>query len=95
MVGGMTVVDRNGQVTIPAEIREALGLKEGDQVEVTLENGHARLVPGGSVVDRTAGMLKHGGPVLSAEEERAAFEQAVADDVMERMNRDAEQASTR
>ena len=35
----ITKVTRNYQITIPAEIRKALGIKEGELLEVTLENG--------------------------------------------------------
>jgi hypothetical protein len=41
----------------------------------------------GSVVQRTAGIFKGRGPYMTAEEERHAFEQGVADDVMEGMRR--------
>lgn len=86
MVGGVAVIDRQGKVMIPGKIREALGLREGDRVEVTLEleNGHARLAPSGSVVARTAGMLKGPGPVLSAEELRDSAELAIAEEALER-----------
>ena len=36
-------VTRRGQVTIPKNIREALGIREGDLVEVSLENGRVVL----------------------------------------------------
>ncbi|GEM_PF-3692064 len=39
-----------------------------------------------TVVEMTAGIFKNNGPVLSAEELREAAAQAIADDVMERMN---------
>jgi len=35
----VTKVTRNYQITIPAEIRKALGIKEGELLEVELENG--------------------------------------------------------
>ncbi len=35
----ITKVTRNYQITIPAEIRKALGIKEGELLEVELENG--------------------------------------------------------
>lgn len=78
-----TVLTRKGQITIPVEIRRALDLEEGDRVSVILDEGQARLVPSGrgSVVSRTAGALKSDRPRLSAEEERLAFEQAVAEEV--------------
>jgi AbrB family looped-hinge helix DNA binding protein len=74
-------------VTIPVEIRRALGLKEGDKVAFTLVNGEARLMPSGSVVERTAGIIKPRGRTLTERELKDAAEQAIADDVMERMNR--------
>ena len=85
MVSRLTLVTRKGQITIPAEIRRALDIKQGDRVAVTLEDGHARLVRYGSVTERTAGMFKTDRPPLSAEEEREAAAQAWADDALERM----------
>jgi AbrB family looped-hinge helix DNA binding protein len=84
-----TVMTRKGQVTVPAPIRQALGLKEGDRVAFILEGDQPRLVPRGSVVARTAGALKGSGPTrpLTAEDERAAVERAIAEDVVERMGR--------
>ena len=52
---------RKGQVTVPIEVREALGLKEGDRVEFELvEKGkpHAVIQPAGSAIERTAGIFK-------------------------------------
>ena len=84
-----TTLTRKGQVTVPVEIRRALGLKEGDKLTFTLEDGKVSLERAGSVVERTAGILKGqvSGPPLTAEELRRAAEQAIADDVYERMNR--------
>ena len=79
------VVTRKGQITIPAEIRRALSIKEGDKVAFELVNGHVLMTPRGSVVERTAGALKSDAPLLSVEEERAAAERAIAEDVVERM----------
>ena len=36
----MSTVTSKGQVTIPKGIRESLGLKEGDSVLFSLEQGH-------------------------------------------------------
>ena len=77
-------VTRKGQVTVPIEIRNALGIKEGDFVAFVLEDGAARLTRRRSVVEQTAGMFKTDQPPLSAKELRAAAEQAIADEVMER-----------
>ena len=82
------VVTRKGQVTVPAEIRRELGLKQGDRVIFVVERGEARMRPGGSVVERTAGAFKGYGSALTAEELREAAENAIAEDVIERSGRD-------
>lgn len=41
----ITTVTRKGQVTIPSEIRRALGLKPRDKVAFSLEDREARLRP--------------------------------------------------
>jgi AbrB family looped-hinge helix DNA binding protein len=81
-----SVVTRKGQITIPAEIRRALNIKEGDKVTITLQENEVKVSRTGSVVETTAGALKSAMPALSIEEERRAAEQAIAEDVMERMN---------
>lgn len=87
MASYRTTLTRKGQITIPADIRRALAINEGDRVIVTLEDGQVRLAPapGGSVVERTAGVMRGDGPVLTAEGLREAAEVAIAQDVMERM----------
>ncbi len=42
---------QKGQITLPAEIRVALSLKEGDLLEASIENGNVSLRPK-SIVDR-------------------------------------------
>ncbi len=79
-----SVVTRKGQITIPAEFRKALGLKEGDKVALSLEEGEVRLSPSESVVARTAGVFKTNEPAKTAEELRVLAEDAIAADVMER-----------
>jgi len=83
----LTVVTKKGQVTVPAEVRKALGLKQGDRVVFQLskyQSGTVSMRRVGSVVDCTAGMLAGPEPAPSAEEERAAMERAWADDTVER-----------
>ena len=87
MAHHLTVLTRNGQITIPAEIRRALDFKEGDKVAVTLEGGRAHLAPYGSVTERTAGIFRGAGPALTAEELRECVAQGVADEVVESMER--------
>ena len=55
-------VTRRGQVTIPKSIREALGIREGDLIEVSLE--------GGRVVLSKPGIPEPGEPVGPEEYER-------------------------
>jgi AbrB family looped-hinge helix DNA binding protein len=88
---GSGVITRKGQVTIPAEIRRSLGLKEGDRVSFTQDNGHITIEPLGSVVERTAGVFAkyRRVPPLTIAEEKAAFAQAVADEVAESLEREA------
>jgi AbrB family looped-hinge helix DNA binding protein len=47
-----------GQVTIPAEIRKALGLKPRDKVSFRVENGHVHLEPTVLSVMDSAGKFK-------------------------------------
>ncbi|MEZ0346484.1 MAG: AbrB/MazE/SpoVT family DNA-binding domain-containing protein [Infirmifilum sp.] len=42
-MGAKVKVTRNYQVTIPAEVRAALGIKEGDYVEFEVREGYAVL----------------------------------------------------
>jgi antitoxin PrlF len=80
----LTIVTRKGQVTIPADIRRALGIKEGDKVAFVLEDDQVTLTRKGSVVEQTAGALKSDMPALTPQEERAATEQAIAEEALER-----------
>jgi AbrB family looped-hinge helix DNA binding protein len=79
-----TVVTRKGQVTVPVGVRKALGLKQGDKVAFILQDGGARLTRRGSVIERTAGILKSHRPPLSAEQLREAAEAAIAQEAVER-----------
>ena len=79
---------RKGQITIPISMRRLLGLKEGDQVEFVVEGSAIMLRPAGSLAARTAGILSayRRDPALTAEEERAATEAAIAEDAVRRMS---------
>jgi antitoxin PrlF len=75
-------VTRKGQVTVPAEVRKALGLQRGDRVSFFLENGHVRVAKSQSVTDMTAGSLQNPKvPFRGLKAEREAFERGVAEEV--------------
>ena len=78
-----TTVTRKGQVTIPAEIRRELDLKEGERISVERQGDAVLLRRAHSVAEQTAGVLAayQRTPRSTAEEERAAFEEAVAIEV--------------
>lgn len=76
-----TVVTRKGQITVPAEIRKALGLRIGDRVAVSLdEDGqlHANVRPVASVADSTFGSIHSAKPPVDEEEVREAFAEHAA-----------------
>jgi AbrB family looped-hinge helix DNA binding protein len=81
------VVTRKGQVTIPSEARKALGINEGDQVSFVWEDKILKVERLQSWVDRTKGIFKHAARGLTREQEKDAFEQAVADEVAESLER--------
>lgn len=71
-------VTKQGRVTLPVEIRRALGLNEGDRVAFVLEGDEVRIRRAGSVAEWTAGMLKGDESPETAERLREIAEQAIA-----------------
>lgn len=84
MPARLTTVTRKGQITIPADVRQALNIHTGDRVAVSVEGNRIQLQLVGSVVLRTAGSLATAGPPLSAEELRRTAEDAIAANAVER-----------
>lgn len=39
----VTTLTRKGQVTVPKEVRDALGLRPFDKIEIVIEDGEAKL----------------------------------------------------
>ena len=78
------VVTRKGQVTLPAEVRASLGLKQGDKVSFRLQDDQVLVKRTESVVSTTAGVFKSERPALTAEELRVAAEEAIAEEAAER-----------
>lgn len=84
MIERLSTVNRKGQVTIPIEIRRALGLREGHKISFVLDGGLLESRPIKRVVEATAGAFKGKGPILTAEQLREAAERAIGDAVIER-----------
>ena len=80
----LATLTSKGQVTLPAEVRKSLGLKTGDKIAFRVEDNEVRLRRTGSVVETTSGILKSHKRPLTAEELRAAAEQAMAEEALER-----------
>jgi antitoxin PrlF len=79
-----TSITSKGQVTIPAEVRNALGLKPRDRVafEVNRKAGTAILRKVGSIADAYGAVQARSRPEDFAAL-RAEFERGVADEVMD------------
>ena len=78
-----TTVTQKGQVTIPAEIRQALGIKPRDKVIFELEDEErvVRLRRAASKVERWYGVVTPKQRPENFKEVREQFEQAVAEEV--------------
>jgi len=85
---------RKGQITIPAEVRRALGLSEGDQIEVQYDEVAkvATFLSPSPIVERTAGIFKPKRPVPTdihdiVDEEKRRAREGMADAAIERDRR--------
>ncbi|MFY7951728.1 MAG: AbrB/MazE/SpoVT family DNA-binding domain-containing protein [Armatimonadaceae bacterium] len=80
---GESTVTIKGQTTIPADVREAMGIAAGDRIRFVVVDGVARMVRVGSVKD-IKGMLRRPGlPEVTLED----MDSAVADGAVERLDR--------
>lgn len=71
---------RKGQVTLPAPIRRLLGVSAQDKVTFVVTNGQVQVTSATSVTARTAGFLASEHPMLSPQAEKAAAEEAMAEE---------------
>jgi len=56
----LSTITSKGQITVPKEVRDVLGLKTGDRVDFRLEkDGSARMLPLSRKVSDVFGMLSH------------------------------------
>jgi len=81
----LSTITTKGQVTLPIEIRRLLDVRPHDKVAFIVDDGEIRVKACRSVVERTAGVFKSGLPPLSAKQERAAAEEAIAEEAVKRM----------
>lgn len=77
-----STLTRQGQITLPQEVRSHLGVSEGDRLEIVLgEDGSVRLLPLRGSVRRLSGLLRReGAPPLRVEELDEAIAEVVAED---------------
>ena len=54
-----TIIREGGRLVIPAAYRKALGLKPGDEVLLTLEDGEIRVVSTRQAIARAQTLLRH------------------------------------
>ena len=83
----VSTLTSKGQITVPIGVRRLLGIGPRDKVAFVVEAGQVRLIPATSVVARTAGALKSDIPMLSPQEEKAAAEEAMAEEADKRQRR--------
>ncbi len=81
---GSAYITRKGQVTVPMRIRELLGLQQGDRIDFIAEQGRIVMQRGESVIATTAGIVKTGAPVHTAQQLREEAEQAIAEEAERR-----------
>jgi AbrB family looped-hinge helix DNA binding protein len=80
-------IREKGQLTLPKEVRDEIGLEVGEKLTVLVVDGEIRLRPVKSVVERTFGVFRHlaeGNKGKSIEqilaEEEAAIERGMLED---------------
>ena len=76
-----TVLTRKGQITLPVDVRRALGIEEGDRLEVSLPDPDTKVVqlrPVQSVAEMTFGAVKPRKQPEDFRELRRQFEDEVA-----------------
>ena len=69
-----TKIDRHGRIVIPAEYRRALGLREGDEVTVQLDDGAVRILTRSEAIRRAQELVTR-----RAGAERSLVEELTAD----------------
>ncbi len=68
-----------GQITLPKAMRDALGLKAGDEVGFSMKNGKVTMLPKNRDIRELKGIIQWNGPPVTLEDMDNAIAQAVAD----------------
>jgi AbrB family looped-hinge helix DNA binding protein len=74
-----TTITQRGQVTIPAEVRRALGLKPRDKVAFTIEDGEVRLAAASFTLETAFGSVRPSRKPEDFEEVAQAAKEAKAE----------------
>jgi antitoxin PrlF len=82
----IVTITSKGQITLPKAVREILGVSAGDRIAFRIDGDAATITRRQGVVQRTAGMMRSDRSYTTAEEMRAAAEEAIAEDALRRMN---------
>jgi antitoxin PrlF len=85
MKGSLATVTAKGQVTIPAEIRKALGLKPRDKVAFVLDQGEVRIEPSSSTIRLGFGAVRPRKRPEDFKQLRGEAQKWVADRVQEEL----------
>ena len=64
-----TKLGQGGRIVLPAEFREALGVKTGDELILSLKDDEVRVYTRRAAIKRAQGMLKHIAPGRSLADE--------------------------
>ena len=81
----LSVVTRKGQITLPVEIRRALGIREGDKMALSLgdlEKSEVILRPVRSVAELTFGAVPPRTKPEDFQELRRRFEEGIVEEAM-------------
>ena len=82
-------IREKGQMTLPKEVRDEIGLNPGESLTVFVVDGEIRMRPSKGVADRLFGSLKPYAkrPFTTYEDENRAVEEAILDDWNETLKR--------
>jgi antitoxin PrlF len=80
-----TKITKGGQITLPAEAREALGVKPGDQVYIRIEKGEVRVVKPPYQLRDLKGILPAPRPGYNVEQAVREAGEEMADELMWKM----------